>query len=109
MTSHHDNWISDALEDATERAQRAIALQEMATLSEQTGGYDDPVKPNHYNVGGIETIDFIRAKLTKEEYKGYCKGNVIKYLSRADYKGGLEDFKKAEVYMQWLVANEEKK
>lgn len=98
MTSHQANtWIDDAMIDAQERAERGVLMK------------GDPIKPSHYNVGGIETIDFIRAKLTKEEYKGYCKGNVIKYLSRADYKGGLEDFKKAEVYMQWLVANEEKK
>lgn len=90
------DWVKDAAQDAQERAGREVSTQV------------DPIKPSHYNVGGIETIDFIRAKLTKEEYKGYCKGNVIKYLSRADYKGGLEDFKKAEVYMQWLVENEEK-
>lgn len=97
-----DDWIRDAQLDATIRAQNQI-------LRGALNVKPDPVHPTHYNVGGIETIDYIRAKLTKEEFKGYCKGNVLKYLSRADYKGGLEDFKKAEVYMKWLVENEEKK
>lgn len=43
--------------------------------------------PPHYKVGGIETIDYIQAKLTPEEFRGYLKGNVLKYTSRAEYKG----------------------
>lgn len=43
--------------------------------------------PAHYKVGGIETIDFIKAKLTPEEYRGYLLGNVFKYASRAGHKG----------------------
>ena len=42
--------------------------------------------PEHYKVGGIEVIDFIKAKLTPEEFRGYLKGNVLKYTSRAGYK-----------------------
>ncbi len=63
--------------------------------------------PAHYTAGGIETIDYIRAKLTPEQYKGYCLGNLLKYLSRARLKNGVEDYKKAQVYLQWLVAAEE--
>ena len=59
--------------------------------------------PPHYLTGGIETIDFIRAKLSPEEFRGYCKGNVIKYLSRAEHKGGVDDYKKAQVYLRWLI------
>jgi hypothetical protein len=42
--------------------------------------------PPHYKVGGIEVIDFIKAKLTAEEFRGYLKGNVLKYTSRAGHK-----------------------
>jgi len=42
--------------------------------------------PPHYKVGGIEVIDFIEAKLTPEEFRGYLKGNVLKYTSRAGHK-----------------------
>ena len=58
--------------------------------------------PSHYCDGGIETIDFIRAKLTKDEFVGYCKGNVLKYTSRAGKKGDpAEDMAKANVYAGW--------
>ena len=68
----------------------------------------DPVNhPSHYKVGGIETIDFIKAKLTGEQLKGYYLGNLLKYLSRAEYKNGSEDFKKAQVYLQWLTELED--
>lgn len=46
--------------------------------------------PPHYTSGGIETIDFIEAKLTKEEFVGYLKGNAIKYASRIGKKGDAE-------------------
>ena len=70
---------------------------------------DDPedmvVAPNHYLVGGIETIDFIQAKLSPEQFIGYCMGNALKYLSRANHKGGLDqDVQKAKVYLDWAAS-----
>lgn len=64
----------------------------------------DPVNsPPHYTGGGIETIDYIRAKLSEEEFVGYCRGNALKYLSRAGKKGGaLEDYRKAVWYLSYL-------
>lgn len=57
--------------------------------------------PTHYTVGGIETIDFIKAKLTEEEFKGYIVGNVIKYMARAGNKGDAkEDMAKAKKYLE---------
>lgn len=51
--------------------------------------------PAHYKVGGIETIDFIEAKSLD-----YNLGNVVKYITRADYKGNkLEDLRKAQWYL----------
>jgi hypothetical protein len=43
--------------------------------------------PPHYTVGGIEVIDFIEAKLTIEEFRGYLQGNILKYSSRVGFKG----------------------
>jgi hypothetical protein len=62
---------------------------------------DDPVNsPSHYTAGGIETIDYIKAKLTPEEYIGYLKGSVIKYTSRAGKKiDTIQDLEKAQWYM----------
>lgn len=68
---------------------------------------DNVRAPQHYTFGGIETIDYLRAKLTKEQLKGYYIGNLLKYLSRAGHKNGVEDYKKAEVYLAWLIELEE--
>ena len=59
--------------------------------------------PSHYNQGGIETLDIIKMSLTKEEYKGYLKGNVLKYRERAQFKGNAEqDYAKAKFYFDEL-------
>jgi len=56
---------------------------------------DNVNSPTHYTTGGIETIDFIEAKSLN-----YNLGNVVKYVSRSDYKGKkLEDLKKARWYL----------
>ena len=60
--------------------------------------------PPHYTDGGIETIDFIRAKLTREEYVGYLRGNILKYSSRLGKKDGMEqDAGKLAWYSQELT------
>jgi hypothetical protein len=65
------------------------------------GTSDSVDHPPHYKVGGIETIDFIEAKKLD-----YHLGNVIKYITRADYKGNkLEDLKKAQWYLNRVVDN----
>lgn len=64
-------------------------------------------KPAHYNQSGIECIDAIIAAGCGADF---CRGNVIKYLWRADYKGRkLEDFKKALWYLKKLIEIEEGK
>lgn len=61
------------------------------------------INPDHYKTGGIETIDIVEAKLSREEFLGFCKGNIIKYVTRANYKNGLEDYKKAQWYLDKLI------
>lgn len=45
----------------------------------------DP-KANYYDAGGIETMAIIRAKLTAEQFEGFLIGNILKYISRINYK-----------------------
>jgi hypothetical protein len=61
----------------------------------------DPVNnPAHYTQdAGIECIDAIKAALTPEEFRGYVKGNAIKYCWRERHKGGDEDLRKAGWYL----------
>lgn len=68
---------------------------------------DEAVKsPKHYKLPGlnIESIDVLRAALTPEEFKGFCKGNALKYLIRAGKKDNeLQNLKKAGVYIGWCI------
>ena len=59
--------------------------------------------PPHYRQGDIECIDAIRAALTPEEFRGYCKGNALKYVWRERHKGGAESLAKAQWYLARLV------
>ena len=65
----------------------------------------DPVNsPSHYTSGGIETIDYMEAKSTPEEFRGHLRLTTIKYLSRAGLKDDtLRDLKKAQWYLNALV------
>lgn len=59
--------------------------------------------PSHYNSGSIEVIDAI------EDWKlGFCLGNVVKYVARADHKGNaIEDLKKAAWYLAHEISRRE--
>ena len=61
----------------------------------------DNIHPDHYKVG-IETIDYITSWKMD-----YLEGNIIKYVSRYNYKNGVEDLKKAQWYLTKLIAREE--
>lgn len=67
--------------------------------------------PGHYQIAdGVEVIDVIKKVLTRSNFtgfQGYCLGNVIKYVLRADLKNGREDYLKAQEYLGWLIQNME--
>lgn len=63
--------------------------------------------PSHYADKKIEVIDYIRDTLPQPGFVDYCIGNVIKYISRWRKKGGVEDLKKAQVYLSWAVESAE--
>jgi hypothetical protein len=63
--------------------------------------------PPHYVDGGIECIEAIEAELTTEEYRGYLKGNIAKYVWRERHKGGTESLKKAKWYLDRLIQLDE--
>ena len=59
--------------------------------------------PSHYNAGGIECIEAIKASMSTESYTGYLKGNVQKYVWRYEDKNGVEDLRKAQWYLNTLI------
>lgn len=65
--------------------------------------------PQHYQLPGLpcESIDVIRAVLGDEGFCKFCRGNALKYLIRADHKGGTEDLEKAMKYIGWEIDTRE--
>jgi hypothetical protein len=65
---------------------------------------DNVNHPKHYLQGGIEAIDVIQSRLTKEEFIGYIKGCKMKYDLRYPFKGKFEeDLQKSEWYKDKLL------
>ena len=60
-------------------------------LTQQIGG-------RHYKQLPIQPVEYIHANNI-----GYFEGNVIKYVSRWQTKGGIEDLKKALHYLELLI------
>ena len=93
----HDPLVKAASKQSHEQFEEAY--QAMA---------DDPVNhPCHYTQGSIECIDAIRAALTDEEFRGFCKGNALKYLHRERHKGGDESLEKAMWYIKRALNDSE--
>ena len=87
-----DKWSDDKL---------AIAYEEV----KMDGGSTDMVNhPKHYNQGGIECIDALKAATVgKRGIEAVCVANVIKYLWRYEEKNGIEDVCKAKWYIERLL------
>lgn len=64
---------------------------------------DKTKHPQHYKLPDMpyEAIDVIRAVLGEEGFRKFCRGNSLKYLIRADKKGGIYDLSKARDYIDY--------
>lgn len=58
---------------------------------------------SHYVEQDVQPWEAMEAWLSHEQFTGYLRGNVIKYLARYDKKGGVEDLKKAQHYLSKLI------
>jgi hypothetical protein len=76
------------------------------TLMEQrfngTRADDLQVSGNHYKDMPVQPWAVMQAVLTRDEFLGFLKGNIIKYSMRAGRKNGSDDAGKARHYMQKL-------
>jgi hypothetical protein len=66
--------------------------------------YDPVEKPEHYNKGNIEAIEYIKQQLG-DNFEDYCYGAVLKYLHRFRYKDGEQDLRKAKWYLEQMIKN----
>lgn len=101
---NHEGYdgLSDACPACLRDAQdgRQVAFEAGAPTARAA---DDVNNPAHYTAGGIECIDAIEAALTPEEFRGFCKGNALKYVWRERHKGGDESLAKARWYINRMV------
>lgn len=65
---------------------------------------DNVNHPKHYTSNGIECIEAIKASMTTQQFNGYLKGNIIKYLWRFELKNNpTEDLEKTQWYLNRLI------
>lgn len=80
-------------------------VREYVEPAPQVEKANDPVNnPSHYASGAVECIDAIQASMSVEAFRGYCKGNVQKYVWRYETKDEAESLRKAEWYLKRLLA-----
>jgi len=67
---------------------------------------DEINSPGHYTTGNLETIVLLQESLGHEQFVGYLRGNVFKYISRYRHKHAenpVKDLRKAEWYLRRLI------
>lgn len=88
-------------------AMRGVRVPPIETVVQGTGepapAFDPVQRPEHYTSGAIECIDAIAAAMSVEAFRGFLRGNALKYLWRYERKGGVEDLNKAQFYLDRLV------
>ena len=58
----------------------------------------------HYLEAVVEPIKVMEKMFTKEELKGFIKGNILKYRLRMGHKDDIQkEMDKIRVYEQWLA------
>lgn len=96
-TGEHYN---DETEYLLSNEANAARLRESMKQAEKGKTKENEVKhPRHYLILDTEAIELIHKSLSKEEFRGYCLGNILKYRLRAGKKGdAVEDLAKALEY-----------
>ena len=62
---------------------------------------EEVTNPTHYNERKMEPLDYIIANELD-----FLEGNIIKYITRYTYKGGVNDLLKARTYLEKLIERE---
>lgn len=81
-------------------------------MIDEAKDYPLQIGGNHYDKYQIKPIAALKDWLSEEEYRGYLRGNAIKYQIRYRDKGGAEDLRKAQWYLAELLkleSSDEKK
>ena len=89
---------------ATDKEIEQVINEEYEKDSSINKDKQDMINPSHYKKGGIEAIDYMKAKSTPEEFKGHLRLTALKYLSRYGQKDNeLQELEKAKWYLDRLI------
>lgn len=64
---------------------------------------DVTLRPGYYQQNGQDLIEHLSELFTPDMFVGFMTGNIFKYLTRWQKKNGVEDLKKARVYLNRLI------
>ena len=64
---------------------------------------DTQVGGSHYKSKTVQPWTAMESWMTPEEFEGFLRGNVIKYIARYKDKDGLKDVLKARHYLEKLL------
>lgn len=97
----HQPWRPDPAAETTSSGPQKTNAPEQRHASypareRQEGG-------EHYRRLLIQPWDAMEAWMSREELRGFMRGNVIKYLARYRDKGGADDLRKARHYLDRLL------
>ena len=103
MQKSHRQILEEAIqarEVILKRERERMELEEREKDMEEIKVNDKVNHPSHYEGHtSIDCIDNMRLIFGNQRVAEYCMLNAYKYLSRHEYKNGLEDLKKAEWYL----------
>ena len=81
-----------------------VTTPEEERVFKQMESKQNNINPDHYKVGGIETIEYMKAKSSPDEFHGHLRLTAIKYLSRYGHKdSAIQELKKAKWYLDRLI------
>lgn len=105
LTTQTDGYSQDCFTEADRDVVDRFVVQATAQLAVGTvePEEDEVNHPSHYKQGAIECIEAIRAALTPEEFRGYCKGNMLKYVWREKHKQQDVAIEKAVWYANTML------
>lgn len=61
------------------------------------------IEPDYYKNNGKDLIEVFSEQMSKDQFRGFMIGNIVKYLTRYEQKNGVEDLEKAQTYLQRLA------
>lgn len=107
--------LADTPSSEPSRSDTAPSLNSLNTQSYSQRSLNDVTpaewdavnQPKHYKKApdAVECIHAIRSSMDDEQFRGYLKGNVQKYVWRYEThpNGKKQSLEKAAVYLQWLI------